>query len=819
MENWWIDDKKCPCTGDAVCKCTGDSNCKCNEKSGANFAVVYLDSNGGNPQPYPFRVLYGNKVPRVRAVSHLNVTLGFGGWRDESGNVWDMDNRSVKEQDDVDGDGIITLTAEWKQNFVTVKFDTNYIDIFPSGSFPKNQKGSVITVEDQKIVPGNKIIEPPVLPTDGIHGLIGWFTKDGSPVANLSEHNSINMNDKWDFENDILNGPVNGVITLYARWSTYTRTVHLQVNGGTRPNGQELTRVNFTIFAGLGGASGGKIIDPGPLVRDGHTFAGWYTEAGVLWDFTTSRLNEVDDLEGSFLKNDAFILHARWVANIYYVTFDAKSGTPAPAMQLVAHGERVTMPPPITLDADHSFDGWFNDTDTLWNFDKDVVTRSMTLTAHWGDKAYTVVFHLGTPGDFTINTIFINAKPKDQLVKNGGAVTEPFMPSLPAGTSGWSFIGWYASNNNDAAPNTINSQNTSVRDTLLSSQSWDFTVTLNNTNTSTSSASFGAGVLNLYARWAPPAPDMIWVPRGSFIIGDSGVSGSPAAYHSYPARRVTLDGFYISRYEITQVSRQDTNKSYFDVMGVNPSQFYRNDVRPVDRISWYDAVMYCNKLTDLMMDDDDNLATPSSNRVYTISGETYSANLAGTGGVRPAVQSITSAAVTADWLKRGYRLPTEAEWEYAARGGNNTPGNFTYSGSNDATVVAWYNDTIKTGADAGSTQTVGTKAPNALGIYDMSGNITEWVWDWFASYKSEYYFIDHASSKPVSPAALSILNPRGPSDTQAAAFNNPPQRVRRGGGWSNAISNVRSVVRNSQVPGEATWVNGFRVVRGPSQIW
>jgi len=215
--------------------------------------------------------------------------------------------------------------------------------------------------------------------------------------------------------------------------------------------------------------------------------------------------------------------------------------------------------------------------------------------------------------------------------------------------------------------------------------------------------------------------------------------------------------------------------------------------------------MYCNELT---------LKTPgmaAADQVYTITNVVKGSNLAGTGGVRPAAQSIISANVTADFSKRGYRLPTEAEWEYAARGGNNSPGNYAYSGSNDSTLVAWYNETIKSGADAGSTQTVGTKEPNALGIYDMSGNITEWVWDWFDSYKSSYYFIDYNSTKPGSPTATGILNPTGPALGT--------ERVRRGGGWSNAVGNVRSVVRNSQAPGEATWVNGFRVVRGPGVIW
>jgi len=743
--------------------------------SGVNFAVVLFDTDGASPQPQPIRVLWGENIPRLRAMNKTVGTTpyGFVGWFDERGKPWDIETRKVQREDDANDDGFVTLYARWSPVTFKVTFDLNIQGRFTD---PKRLDGTSITVADQYITYGGKIVEPPVIPTGNAYGLMGWFTAD---------------NEKWDFENGI----VKEDISLHADWDTATRTVHLQVNGGTRPNGQEITRVNFTVFTGYGGQAGGRIIDPGPMAREGYTFAGWYTDLSYTteWDFITDKVYGTDAWQNNVLMNDYFTLYAKWEPNIYYVTFVPNGGSPAPVRQEVTHGERVSMPPIMSKpsgDANGAFLGWYIELTNplnpvyLWNFDTDVVKSNMTLYAGWGPITYTVKFHLGNPNGAAPNSVF--KAPPDQYVINDGKVTEPFMPPLAAAnTTGWSFLRWDYSDDSGIDPSNFNTNNKTARDPYLTHLNpWDFTVPIEDVP----GAVTGDRILNLYARWVPPDPDMVWVPRGTFTMGDSGVSGSPAAYHAYPTRQVTLDGFYIGRYEITQVVTPDTNKSYQDVTGFTPSQFSLNTGRPVDRVSWFDAINYCIKLTALPENS-------GLTQVYTMSNETTTSPtvLSGT-----TVSPIIGATVTVDWTADGYRLPTEAEWEYAARGGNGSPGNFTYAGSNNPDAVAWYNVTVGK-QPTGGTQTVGKLAPNALGIYDMSGNISEWCWDWFDSYKN------------TNPAGNPLNNPTGP--TTGA------ERVRRGGAWNNAAGNVRSVVRNSDTPGTATWVNGFRVARNPSAIW
>jgi formylglycine-generating enzyme len=219
---------------------------------------------------------------------------------------------------------------------------------------------------------------------------------------------------------------------------------------------------------------------------------------------------------------------------------------------------------------------------------------------------------------------------------------------------------------------------------------------------------------------------------------------------------MTVSSFRLSQHEVT-------GEQYAAVMVVtDPSGFASVTDNPVELVTWYDVVEFCNKLST------NEGLTP----VYTITARTPAAGY-----------PITEATVSADWSANGYRLPTEAEWQFAARGGDSSH-DYTYAGSNTIDDVAWYY--MNSGS---TTQAVGGKVENELGLKDMSGNVTEWCWDWLSSYP--------ATDQTDYRGAASSIN-----------------RVLRGGYWNGNEFSCAVDSRNGGNPG--TYLsngNGFRVVR------
>ena len=211
--------------------------------------------------------------------------------------------------------------------------------------------------------------------------------------------------------------------------------------------------------------------------------------------------------------------------------------------------------------------------------------------------------------------------------------------------------------------------------------------------------------------------NMVYVSGGTFIMGGDDSSDQ------MPTHSVTLSSYYICKYEVTQAL-------WRAVMGSNPSNFKGNNL-PVENVSWYDCQTFIKRLNS-----------------YT---------------------------------GRDFRLPTEAEWEFAARGGNYSR-HYKYSGSNNLDDVAWYIDNSNK-----RPHPVGTKQPNELGLYDMSGNVGEWCSDWDGSYSS-----------------YSQTNPTGP--------NSGSFRVHRGGFWRYNARYCRTPERNSKTPDYCVNYLGLRLV-------
>ncbi|WP_296689582.1 formylglycine-generating enzyme family protein [Treponema sp. UBA6852] len=264
----------------------------------------------------------------------------------------------------------------------------------------------------------------------------------------------------------------------------------------------------------------------------------------------------------------------------------------------------------------------------------------------------------------------------------------------------------------------------------------------------------------------PFAENFVKIPAAS-IAGTE--TWTPASDVFVSGRKLEIASFYMSDHEVTC-------GEYKALMGSDPStanaydkdgnELTGDDVKnnPVNCISWYAALVYCNKLS--MKEG----FTPC----YAIGGETDPSKW----GSVPTSNNSTWNAATCDFTADGYRLPTEAEWEWAARGGEN----YTYAGSDDIDEVAWYTtNTSNTG-----TRDVKTKKANGYGLYDMSGNVWEWCWDWYGSISS--------GTVSTGPASGSI-------------------RCQRGGSWNYGADLAQVACRSYYNPSGSYGCYGFRLVR------
>ena len=266
------------------------------------------------------------------------------------------------------------------------------------------------------------------------------------------------------------------------------------------------------------------------------------------------------------------------------------------------------------------------------------------------------------------------------------------------------------------------------------------------------------------AESVPPEDGFVLIPAGSFLMGSPETENW--RIEDERQHEVSLSAFFIDPYETTQAD-------YERLMGANPSEFVGAD-RPVESVSWLDAVRYANARS-------------------------------AEAGLRPAY-ALTGDSVVWDRSAEGYRLPTEAEWEYACRAGTATP--FNLEKSLDATEANFYghypyeieenyfNDSVleaRPGQYRAQTVAVGGFTPNAWGLYDCHGNVNEWCWDYYGAYDE-------------APDA----DPTGPESGT--------RHIYRGGGWNDFGKNMRSAYRAAGQADLVSYNLGVRLVRSAAPL-